>query len=237
MGLLAKWAAHWDPIQLGWTPAGIANCMPATAGVMFPRVEGGYNLYHGTDRDDVTEIVGAVGHAATQVQPFTWSHFEPGTHYFRCLPIGSGGVEAVDVDQIVEVTIDDGGATSPVPPPPRDLAVSAIAGGAFRVTWLYSPSVHFADVDEFRIYSDGGSGTMDYDTPVGTVSASALRRGAGAYAFDSDGFDHGTLVTFGVRSATADGDEEANGVTASERADAVGPADYQISAISLGDDE
>jgi len=240
--LLTKWLAHYDPIHRGWTPAGIANAVCATNGFAAARPQGGCNLYRGTSYAAIDRVVGAAAHDATAIAPFTWVPQQPGTiYYFRCLPIGGGGVNAVENPndpQVVVITIDpDGEAPAPVPPPPQDLRVAAIAGGAFRVSWLFVPSAHFARVATFAVYTDGGSGDVDYEAPAGTVNARTSLNGAGHYAFNSDPYDHAAYVKWAVRARTADGDEEANTVVVEGQADAQGPADHRIKDVAYGVDE
>jgi len=242
--LLGKWLNHYDPIHRGWTRAGIANGVTAMHGCSFPRRKGGYLLYLGTSLAgiDMARPVGAASHDATVIRLFPWICPAPATRYYvRLVAIGPGGVESVENPkdrQVVAFTTGDGGEVpDPVPPAPRSLEVLPIAGGKFRIRFLFVPSRHFARAAQFRVYGNNGSGAVVYATPVHTIAARPSLSGAGHYAWDTAAFDHGTSVKWAVRARTTEGGEETNTVVAEAQADAQGPADHQLSSIAYGDDE
>jgi hypothetical protein len=68
---------------------------------------------------------------------------------------------------------------------------------------------------QFRVYTDSGSGTIDYDTVLAAVPFRMMRR---EYAYESGTFDDGTLVRWAVRAVNSNGQEERNTVCVSARA-------------------
>jgi hypothetical protein len=80
----------------------------------------------------------------------------------------------------------------------------------------------------FNVFSDAGTGTMDWDTPVAQMHG---------LIYLSAAFAHDTVVQFGVRAVSPDGDSELNTVTVSGTADAQGPAAIEAPQVSEGDDE
>ena len=243
--LLDKWLAHYDSIHRGWTPRGIANGLCATNGFCFPRMAGGYNLYRGTPglEDVDTNIpVGAAGAKATQIQTFSWRPHAASTGYvFVLRSIGGGGVESASSDeapsrpQVVSVPFDEAGLPEGLKPnPPTALCVARAADGRFAVSWDYVPRDEETPPAQFKVFTDNGTGVMDYDTPIGTVP---YRPRAGRFEFVTETHAHGAVRTFGVRSVSTDGSTDGNTATVTSWADAEGPPVHtavQVEVIDVG---
>jgi len=240
--LISKWAAARDPVHRGLSLRSVATGMSLTRGRSWVMVAGGYLLARGTSVAgiDRTRLVGARLAGATTIAPFAWIGQAPSTTYFyELVAVGAGGVEAVanaqDRQIVRVVTGADGQVGSPMPASPRSLRVAALSGGRLRVSWQYVPGSTPAAT--FRIYSDGGTGTVDWQTPVGQVAVRLSSAGEGSYAWTSQAFAHGTTVKFGVRAATSAGVEDDNTTVAMGQADAVGPEAHAIAAVDWGADE
>jgi len=239
--LLTKYLLHADPIHRGWTRAGVAHGRTLTGG-LFARYGGGTVLYRGASASTATEPIGAAGPGATTIRPWAWRHQASGTtYYFRCEAVGSGGVAAVDPATDPPITRvrtgDDGTANAATPPAPRRLTVSPVAGGKFVVQWEYRPVGGLRAASEWRIYSDEGTGTVDYVTALDTVSARVSQSGAGLYQWLSDAYADTTEVQFVVRARTAAGEEEQNANAVSAEAAATGPTGAAVVEAELGADE
>ena len=222
--LLQHWLDYYDPIHRGWTPAGIANGVCATNGFFFPRIRGGTNLRR--SEGDVpslsSPIVGAAGADASTVQTFPWmSHDADTTYVYRLTAVCGGGVENGMDETIAEARFDDAGDwCGLVPNSPSDLRVTPMADGTFLVQWAYSAEDQQASPSDFHIYHDAGTGTVDFETVVASVS---YRAGRYHYAYTSGSFDHGTRVTWAVRAAAASGTEDENAHVVFGWADAEAP--------------
>lgn len=226
LDLLSKWLTHYDPIHRGYTPRGIANGVSATLGWSFPRLAGGYNLYRtGTDQP-----VGAAGANATQVANFAWRpHAADTTYEYVVRSIGGGGVESMS-SAPASVAEFDGAADllGLRPPSPLSVDVRAISGGRFVVSWVMDDRFGEEPPVGFLLYHDGGTGTVNYVTPVGAVP---YVRGRVHYSFTSAGFVHGLRRIWGVRAVTAPGVKDANVLTALAWSDAESP--MAVSAVGL----
>lgn len=116
------------------------------------------------------------------------------------------------------------------PNSPFNLAAAPAAGGAFTITGEFDPRIPAvkgrrpAAATHVHVYSDAGTGTMDWNTPVGSASFSAINASLFSFSFTSAAFSHGLPVQFGARAATAADQEDANAATASAVADAQAPA-------------
>ena len=230
--LLAKWLDHYDPIHRGYTPRGIANAVCATNGWSFPRIQGGYNLYRGTptaEAIDYTFPVGAAGPQATtkphppfRIANFSWRPHAADTEYFYTLrAVGGGGVESPPTEPAVSVAFDAaGGCAGGRPNAPMALSVSAASGGRFVLRWSYAAVGEEVSPSEFRIYSDGGTGTVDYDNAVAQV---AYVRGQIHFRYTTSEAAHGARRKWGVRAVSASGRDDGNETTVEALADASGP--------------
>jgi hypothetical protein len=72
----------------------------------------------------------------------------------------------------------------------------------------------------FRIYGDGGTGEVDFETPVDSVDAD----GAGDHEWTSGALTGGVRYRFVVRAQSVDGGEEVNADAVAAAADAQAPA-------------
>jgi len=222
--LLAKWLAHYDPIHRGWTPGGIANGVCTTVGFFFPRIAGGYNLRRAVgEMPDASALIAETdGAAATTISTFPWVGHDAGTSYvYRLTPVGGGGVENL-TDEVLAMTGFDaaGNWVGARPNAPADLRAAPAAGGRFVLRWTYSSQGQQAEPAAFRIYNDGGSGSVDYETVVGTVSYQGERF---HYTYTSEPFANDAPVLWAVRAVSAAGAEEDNEHVVFGRADALAP--------------
>jgi len=222
--LLAKWLTWYDPIHRGWTPQGIANGVCMTSGFSFPRIRGGYNLRRavGEVPSETSAIVGAAGADATTIRTFPWISHSPATNYTcRLTAIGGGGVENITDEVTAVVPFDSEGHWVGLKPnAPTDLRVTAVSGGKFLLRWIYTRAGEQVEPAQFRIYNDGGSGAVNYETAVAMVT---YGRGRFHYEALSSAFNDGVRVRWSVRAVSAAGVEEENLNVVEQWADAQSP--------------
>lgn len=235
--LLRKWLAWYDPIHRGWTPRGIAGGTCATSGFCFPRVRGGYLLRRASGGAPTSDspIAGAAGADACEVREWPWMTHVAGTAYvYRLHAVNGGGVEEKGEDNTAVVEFDgDGLWTGARPNRPTGLWVRPIAGGRFELRWGYAPRGEQAEPSEFRVFTDGGGGAVEYAAAVGQA---AYRAGRRAYRFVTPAFAHGARVRWAVRAVTADGVDDGNTATVVGVADAIGPLPVYDLAVEVGPD-
>ncbi len=106
-----------------------------------------------------------------------------------------------------------------VPPAPSNLAAS-VNSGTLVATLTWDASSPETDVTQYNIYSDNGSGTIDYNTPFATVAANA----SASYSYDTAALTADSLYKFVVRSQDAAGNIEQNTSAASAATDFTAPA-------------
>ena len=85
-----------------------------------------------------------------------------------------------------------------IPDPPSNLRAELLDGKKVKLTWDPSPSV---DVIKYNIYGNGGSGDIDYTTPLAEVTAPTTD-------WTSGPFNPGETYWFGVRAVSVNGEEK-----------------------------
>lgn len=103
--------------------------------------------------------------ATTGERTYLTDRLADGTYRFRVNPVDAAGNEFTSA-KIVSVTIN----APPQPATGFEVTSYTVGTMTFAASWTPSPS---ADVTEYRIYSDGGTGEVDYETPVATIVAPA----------------------------------------------------------------
>lgn len=246
MTLLERCIAICDLQYLGdrlwhWTGG-----MGATLGEAWPGLSGQYNLCRGEGAEaiDFANPVGATSPTAAdplalRLYP-TWQQKASTRYTYAMRAIGPGGVESIDVPAsppIVVRTDADAEVVGPLPPSPRRQGAQPRAAGMLLVRWDYLRTSELTPATQFRIYSDAGTGVMDYITPEATIAARKGQAGEGLYQVEVGPFGHGLTVQVVVRSVSAAGVEDLNEVTISAIADAEGPAAHQVDSLAYGVDE
>jgi hypothetical protein len=222
--LLNAWLLHYDPIHRGWTPNGIANGTCATNGFAFPRIRGGYNLYRRVVGEEQVTIVGAAGADSDTVRTFPWIEHGADTKFaYELRAIGGGGLENVEEDAPSAcVAFDEAGMwTGAIPAGPADLQVEPLAGGRFLLRWTHAELRGTAVPTAFRVYHNGGSGNVDYETVVAEIP---FKRGRTYFSYESDAFADGARVRWSVRAVAAGGADDGNTLAVLGEARTEGPA-------------
>ncbi len=127
-----------------------------------------------------------------------------GTWIFLVRCVDTDGNEEGNISCLAWVYLVDG-QESAIPAEPRNVKVDPIAGGKLRVSWLYTPWQEQngpGAAHEGRIYGDGGTGTMDFSSPVATVAMSNPTE-EDSFSWDSGVLSDGTFYGYVVRVATA----------------------------------
>lgn len=183
-----------------------------------------YRIFRGDSADGPVDYAAPVATVTT----LTWTG--------SALPLGSTtrfavrardtvtGLTELNTDAVATIAVDAAGADlAGLPAAPAGVLAAAIAGGAVRVDWAW-PYARGPYPTGFRVYTDGGTGTVDY----AAVRATAVFAGPGVPGRATvAGLADGTTCKFAVRAHNASG-EERNVATATATADATPPANVQV---------
>jgi hypothetical protein len=118
--------------------------------------------------------------------------------------------EEKNVDVVEEVTLVGSGSECPARPNrPTSLAAAPAAGGKVQLSFSYDSTGEAAGCTHFHVYSDAGSGEVNYGTAIGTVTKDdgPLTH----YEFLTGTLTSGVSYRFAVRAATAS-DAEDDGI-------------------------
>lgn len=156
-----------------------------------------------------------------------WVGHDAGSfYYYGVRPVSQLGILG-RCSAPVRVEFDDGGdPRTPAPNLSRSLHVQRVASGRFKLTWQYALRGQGGYPKDFRIYSDNGTGTIDYESPltdpVTGLIAVPYRAPGAVYGFTTPGYAHGTMVKFAVVGRNVDDDEQLGGGTVSSLFKALG---------------
>jgi len=108
------------------------------------------------------------------------------------------------------------------PNAPTNLTAEAAAAGTLTLKWRYPSTGQAAAPATFRIYTNGGSGAVDYSSVHDSLAYTAgINR---AFSWTSGALTHGATHIFSVRAEAASGILETNTLTVSATADDTAPS-------------
>jgi hypothetical protein len=176
--------------------------------------DAGYNLYHATGPGpeclDYAQPWAQVGPESGQIQ--TEPLAPAAVHWFAVRPVDARGIESPLAQDEVRLELDAAGKrVADRPAAVLSLAATPRPGGAVRLQWRWRAGINGVLPQVFRIFGDGGTGTIDYGSPLGEV---ACHEGQLWYSWTSGPLGGGEHQ-LAVRSVTAAGatDEQATVVS------------------------
>lgn len=130
-----------------------------------------------------------------------------GNYEFLVRAVDDDSKEEQNLSQMIAIEVDNGVAQSR-PSVPTSVDAFAISGSKARITYTYFPSRETGfgaggAAKEGRVYSDNGTGVMDFVTPIGLVPMN-FPTDPQSYSFDTGALANDTYL-FAVRIATATG--------------------------------
>jgi hypothetical protein len=168
--------------------------------------EAGYDLFRATgpgpESLDYSQAWARVGPTVAQLAAAEALE-APAVHWFGVRPVDDRGVQSPTAQAEVRLELDAAGGQVPDRPAGvLSLAARPAPLGAARLDWRYRVGAAGVVPQTFRIFGDGGSGTIDYDTPIGEVPCRAEQS---TYTWTSNPLTGGTEHQLAVRAVTAGG--------------------------------
>ena len=195
-----------DSLFEGDSANGVKLGMGLTGGDFWPRVKGCQNLYRGGSvctvdfdtilavRDEDEILIGCgneVGHEAGQ------SYLYVVRRANRC------GDQEQSFAAVIRTIFDsEGDLIEPGCNKVFSIFAEQIEGPRVRIVWYYCPVGQEAVCESFNVYSDNGTGQIDYETPVTAVDYA----GARFYSYESDVLSEGRYL-FVIRAVSKTGRE------------------------------
>jgi hypothetical protein len=177
-------------VSLGWFWARINGCRIVCRGESMGTV-------------DFEEVLAVAGPDAGEIGLPSYLSHEPGQVYFYVVRCANqcGRIERT-LQAAVKVSIDNEGELSSS----RPNDVFGLGGhahdGRVELVWHYCPIEQGNCPAEMRVYFDGGTGEVDYQNPVATVTYKGRR----FYRYQSEQLERGRYL-FAIRAADAAGNE------------------------------
>jgi len=219
-------------IERSWLREALFNGMTANAyklgttlslGWFWIRVAGCSVLYRGLSMEliDFTNILTVVEQNACEISPPIYlPHNCSSTYFYVIRRFSNCGYQEHTLTAAAKVSIDAGGELKK--PQPNNIFSSRaeqVDGNKIQLVWFYCPLEQKSQPERFNVYYDGGTGQIDYETPLVKINYDGRRfysyqtgaLSAGGYLFtiraeDANGIENGSLAQLKIQLDTTSPD-------------------------------
>ena len=200
-------AKFFDSLFEGDSANGLKLCMGLTGGDFWARLSGTQNLYRSqnTNTVDLETIVAVADIDDNSITVPDIAEHSSSTYYAYVIRrTNCCGDEEHTLSAAIRVGFDaNADLIQPAANKVFSIKAEQIETDKIRLTWFYWPINQAKQITKFKIYSDNGSGTIDYETPVTEITY--VGRKFHEYATD-------TLANndnkFCIRAVASDGTED-----------------------------
>jgi len=170
-----------------------------TVGWFWVRIDGCSVLYRGEGMEaiDFSNLLVVYPLDTCQMSPPSYFQHNSGTTYFYIMRRNNRcGYEEYTTGCSAKVSIDaDGELAEPKPNKIFEVKARYIDGNRLQLVWYYCPINQESEPVYFAIYSDNGSGQIDYENPIAEVNYI----GRCFYSYESEPLDYGRFL-FAVKA-------------------------------------
>jgi hypothetical protein len=177
----------------------------------------GYNLYLLAGQPEQLDL-SAPHTRLSAVTSHQFTDLAAATHYTAAV-VARSRFGRLSSPIVTQFDTDAAGTPLLAPAAPRELRARALPAGNVELTWL-DPADGLVPTAHFRVFEDHGTGTVDYDSPIASVSATGRRQ---RYRLVLNP-GRESRTRYSVRAASAALVLETNTVIAECVPDATGPA-------------
>ncbi len=199
-----------DGLRGGDSQAGVKLCLGITGGDFWSRVQGCQNLYRGESIDEIDfeDLLAVSDPDETLIKvPSLIAHHADSVYYYALRRANQCGDEERNLSAVLRAEFDEQGELLGLSCNTIfDVAVKQVAGPKVKLLWYYTSIGQFDKPVRFKVYSDAGSGGVDYQTPAGLIEYI----GQGFYVFESDTLSEGRYL-YCIRTESKSGWELSNG--------------------------
>jgi hypothetical protein len=178
-------------------------------GWFWSRIVGCSLLYRGSSMEqiDFVNILAAAELYADTISPPTYLPHDSNSAYFYVVRRVNGcGYEEKTLSAAVKVSINGDGELA-IQQPNKIFTCRAglVEGNKIKLIWYYCPIEQQSKPVRFKVYFDAGTGQIDYDNPIATISYGGRR----FYSYLSDILQAGRYL-FAIRAEDAEGVEDSS---------------------------
>ena len=192
----------------GMSAAGVRLGIVLTRGWFWVRVSGCALLYRGNTIDavDLKQILAVANSGSAYIEPPQYIEHESDSTYVYTVRCANHCGELEDTHAAVVKFSTDGNGELLQPCPNRvcRLGGRQVSGEKVELTWFYEPLGQGAVPARFNVYSNGGTGEIDFDTPIGQIAYAGRR----LYSFERD-IGSAAELWFGVKAQDGGGSQGA----------------------------
>lgn len=215
-------ASFFNSVTEGDFGNGFVLCQSLTEGDFWARTHGCHCVYRGCNRldnIDYDHIVASCSETGLLNLPSYLTHEVNADYYYALRRSSSTGKQEKGTAAVVCLSLDANGERQAAQPNMvLGLQARDIRDGKVGLSWWYWPIGQAAEPVSFAVFSDNGSGVIDYENPLLLVSHT------GGYCYNA-AVSVGDIAMrrFSVRSIATDGTHDGNCAFVTITADLVGP--------------
>lgn len=172
-------AKFFDSLYEGDSPNGVKLGMGLTGGDFWPRITGCQMLYRGPTMDliDFTRILTVAEADASKISPPSYFPHNNGMMYFYVIRRANHcGCEEQTLAAVARLSIDASGELAePLPNSVFEASAERVSGSKIQLVWYYCPIEQQSTPACFNVYFDAGTGQVDYENPIATISYAGRR--------------------------------------------------------------
>lgn len=203
-----------------------------TCGWFWPRVAGCSVLYRGSSMEqiDFANILAVAEQDACAISPPSYvPHDSSSTYFYVIRQANNCGCEEHTLAAAVKVSIDAGGdLAEPQPNNIFEARAKQVDGNKIQLVWYYCPLEQNSEPACFKLYYDAGTGQIDYENPITTISYQGRR----FYSYQSDTLEASKYL-FCIRAEDATGMESASLAPIRIQLDTVSPGAINILSAEI----
>jgi hypothetical protein len=152
------------------------------------------------------------------------SHNNSTTYFYVVRRLNNCGYSELTLAATVKMSIDtDGEQEKPQPNKAFAPAAKQTDGNKVQLVWFYCPLGQKSPPKSFNIYYDSGTGQVDYENPLDTISY----KGQKFYTYQSDTLETGSYL-FVIKTLDANGIENHSFAQLSIQLNAANPDQVEI---------
>jgi hypothetical protein len=195
-----------DSLYEGDSANGIKLGMGLTDGDFWPRIGGCSMLFRGLGMNliDFTSILAVAEVESSEISPPSYIPHNGSSAYFYVLRrVNSCGHEEHTLAAAAKISIDSSGELAqPQPNNIFETGAEQMKGSKVQIVWYYCPIEQQSPPAYFNVYYDAGTGQVDYENPITTISYAGWM----FYSYTSDALEAGKYL-FAIRIEDAVGTE------------------------------